>query len=147
VNQLSTNWRGALVIAAMVVTGIVLLAIDPGNDALPIGVSSIGQSSSATGTTSPSTGTTSPTATTRKGSAGSTTTTTVPPAQRPVLKQGSSGPDVMTLQQKLIAAGYLAGTADGNFGAATQAAVIKFQQAKNLPADGVVGASTWAALG
>ena len=65
-----------------------------------------------------------------------------------MLKLGSTGPDVVTLQQKLIAGVYLTGTADGNFGPGTQAAVIKFQQAKNLsPADGVVGPATWAALG
>jgi peptidoglycan hydrolase-like protein with peptidoglycan-binding domain len=154
-DQLNTNWRGALVIAAMVITGIILLAIDPGNEALPIGVSSISENTSPTtpATTSPTgstTATSSPTATTRKGSTATTkpaATTTIPPSQRPVLKQGSTGADVMTLQQKLIALSLLTGTADGNFGPATTAAVIKFQQSKNLPADGVVGPSTWAALG
>jgi peptidoglycan hydrolase-like protein with peptidoglycan-binding domain len=100
----------------------------------------------ATGTTKAATTTTkAATATTKKGSTASTTTT-VNPATRPVLKLGSSGPDVIALQQKLTAAGY-AVTADGNFGAGTQTAVINFQRAKNLPPDGVVGATTWAALG
>jgi peptidoglycan hydrolase-like protein with peptidoglycan-binding domain len=35
---------------------------------------------------------------------------------------------------------------DGVFGPLTQSAVITFQRAKNLPADGMVGARTWAAL-
>jgi uncharacterized protein (TIGR02594 family) len=36
---------------------------------------------------------------------------------------------------------------DGHFGAKTEAAVLEFQLLKNLEADGVVGAQTWAALG
>ncbi len=63
------------------------------------------------------------------------------------LKQGSSGATVKTLQNKLISLGYLKGTADGVFGAKTKTAVIAFQRAKGLPADGVVGAKTAQALG
>ena len=100
-----------------------------------------------TATTKPATTTTPATATTKKGSP-TTTTTTINPATRPVLKLGSTGPDVVTLQTKLNAAGFNVGTPDGNFGPATQTAVINFQKSKNLtPADGVVGPATWAALG
>jgi peptidoglycan hydrolase-like protein with peptidoglycan-binding domain len=74
------------------------------------------------------------------------TTTTFPVTARPVLKLQSTGPDVVALQQRLAALGYNAGSADGNFGAGTQTAVMNFQKAKNLPPDGVVGPTTWAAL-
>lgn len=63
------------------------------------------------------------------------------------LKQGSSGAAVKTLQNKLISLGYLTGTADGVFGAKTKTAVIAFQSAKGLTADGVVGTKTAQALG
>lgn len=62
----------------------------------------------------------------------------------PVLKLGARGPDVMRLQG-LLRMGDLGGGA-GVFGPRTQAAVIAFQRSKGLPADGVVGARTWAAL-
>src|SRR5437588_5840884 len=64
----------------------------------------------------------------------------------PVLKQGSSGPDVKDLQQKLNDLGFDPNGIDGNFGPGTKTAVIAFQQSKGLRADGVVGPATMAAL-
>ena len=58
-----------------------------------------------------------------------------------LLKLGSRGNDVMTLQNLL---GGL--TVDGIFGKKTQAAVRAFQAARGLKADGIVGKLTWAAL-
>src|SRR5205807_7854914 len=65
----------------------------------------------------------------------------------PVLKQGSSGPDVTELQQKLKDLGFDPNGVDGNFGPGTKAAVIAFQQSKGLQADGIAGPATLAALG
>src|SRR5256886_1443595 len=64
----------------------------------------------------------------------------------PVLKQGSSGPDVKDLQQKLKALGFDPNGVDGNFGPGTKAAVIAFQQSKGLQADGIAGPATLSAL-
>jgi putative chitinase len=64
----------------------------------------------------------------------------------PILKQGSSGPDVQDLQQKLKNLGFDPNGVDGNFGPGTEAAVIAFQQANGLDADGKVGPNTRAAL-
>ena len=64
----------------------------------------------------------------------------------PVLKQGSSGPDVQALQQKLKALGFDPNGVDGNFGPGTEKAVRAFQQAKGLGVDGKVGPGTQAAL-
>ncbi len=64
----------------------------------------------------------------------------------PILKQGSSGPDVQDLQQKLKALGFDPNGVDGNFGPGTKKAVIAFQQRKGLQADGIAGPATIAAL-
>ena len=64
-----------------------------------------------------------------------------------VLKIGSSGTQVRTLQTKLNNWGYDAGTVDGIFGSKTQAAVKRFQQKNGLVVDGIVGSKTAAALG
>lgn len=74
---------------------------------------------------------------------------TVPPAA--VLRQGSRGADVITLQYLLnVIAEYYPGipdiSQDGIFGNATRQAVIAFQQTKGLTQDGIVGANTWRAL-
>jgi len=58
------------------------------------------------------------------------------------LEEGSEGSAVRALQRKLIALGYLSGSADGDFGAATKAAVIEFQKNNGLTADGKAGTST-----
>ncbi len=68
-------------------------------------------------------------------------------AQAAVLKQGSRGDRVKTVQQKLIRWGYLKGSADGIFGAKTKAAVIAFQKKNGLTADGIIGTRTAQALG
>ena len=63
-----------------------------------------------------------------------------------ILKKGSSGESVKTLQKALTNAGY--GTAiDGKFGSITEECVKAFQKANGLVADGIVGAKTWAKLG
>jgi Putative peptidoglycan binding domain len=77
----------------------------------------------------------------------STPANTTPTAQAPsqTLSPGATGPQVKTLQQALTALGYPV-TADGDYGPATQAAVVKFQTAKGLTPDGVVGPVTLAEL-
>ena len=62
------------------------------------------------------------------------------------LRYGSEGEEVSILQNRLIALGYLAGSADGIFGRNTKTAVQAFQKASGLDADGVVGEMTQAAL-
>ncbi len=68
-------------------------------------------------------------------------------AQTPTLYWGSSGPDVSNVQSRLRDWGYYSGPVDGVFGNDTAAAVRDFQSRNGLGADGVVGPSTWAALG
>jgi hypothetical protein len=58
-----------------------------------------------------------------------------------VLKLGSKGPGVVTLQE------FLKITADGDFGPKTESAVKSWQKAHGLSADGIVGRNTWAAMG
>ena len=64
----------------------------------------------------------------------------------PVLKRGSSGPEVTNLQQRLEKLGFDPNGIDGDFGPGTYAAVIAFQNSKGLKADGKVGPNTLAAL-
>src|SRR5579885_167032 len=65
----------------------------------------------------------------------------------PVLKQGSSGPQVRQVQQLLARRGFRPGPADGYFGEATEAAVLAFQRSEGMVADGIVGPRTASALG
>lgn len=65
-----------------------------------------------------------------------------------MLKKGSTGSEVKTMQTMLIACGYSCGPdgADGDFGKNTLAAVIAFQRANGLDTDGIYGPLTSAAL-
>ena len=60
---------------------------------------------------------------------------------RPTLRRGATGPLVRIIQTAVGVA------ADGQFGADTEAAIRKFQRAKKLVPDGIVGPRTWAAIG
>lgn len=53
------------------------------------------------------------------------------------------GNDVKKVQNRLNQLGYKAGTADGYYGNNTKNAVIRFQKAKGISADGMVGPTTW----
>ena len=64
----------------------------------------------------------------------------------PILKNGSSGEAVRTLQMLLNCTGYSSGTVDGDFGPNTEKAVKAFQKAKRLEDDGIVGKDTRTAL-
>ena len=68
-------------------------------------------------------------------------------AEVAVLRQGSKGGEVKEVQRRLKLWGYYNGSVDGVFGAGTRAAVIAFQKKNGLTADGVVGKSTYRALG
>lgn len=70
-----------------------------------------------------------------------------PGTVHPTLRIGSTGPAVVTLQNRLLAAGFNPGPVDGVFGPLTHNAVLAFQRSRNLVQDGIVGPRTWAALG
>lgn len=65
-----------------------------------------------------------------------------------ILRKGSRGIQVMTVQQMLQCSGYPLPEygADGDFGAETEKQVKAYQRAKGLDADGVVGWATWSYL-
>lgn len=70
-----------------------------------------------------------------------------------VLKNGSNGEQVKTLQRVLVGIGYdlgkygiLKNGVDGDFGPTTEKAVRTFQKLHNLTVDGIVGVATWAKL-
>lgn len=104
-----------------------------------------------TNTNAPSTQTGAPTQT----SGGITVVTSAPTntpkpatttAASSTLKSGSTGTEVRQLQQRLKDLGYYTGSVDGDFGAGTENAVIAFQKANGLTADGKAGTRTLAKL-
>ncbi|BBD62223.1 peptidoglycan-binding domain 1 [Nostoc sp. HK-01] len=64
----------------------------------------------------------------------------------PLLSEGSNGPEVTKLQQRLRDLGYFKMNPTGNFRSITKNAVIAFQRKAGLPATGVANAQTWDAL-
>ena len=68
-------------------------------------------------------------------------------ADAEVLKSGSTGTLVKTVQTKLKNWGYYTGVVDGIYGPKTVAAVKYFQRVNGLSEDGIVGAKTAAAMG
>lgn len=64
------------------------------------------------------------------------------PTAEPPLQHGSRGDEVLKLQTRLQQLGYYHGELDGQFGAGTQEAVIAFQKANGLAADGMAGEET-----
>jgi peptidoglycan hydrolase-like protein with peptidoglycan-binding domain len=158
--------RAAIVVGttgAVVIAGILALAValsTGGDDGR--GQSSGPSTSAASTSTAPATTTAPPLFT---GAPTSTTaptprpTTTAPVAttsprptsvpltpEHPVLALGSRGTALATLQQRLAGLGISPGTIGGTFDRSTARAVVTFQRAVGLPQTGIVDAATWAAL-
>jgi peptidoglycan hydrolase-like protein with peptidoglycan-binding domain len=64
----------------------------------------------------------------------------------PTLAEGSTGKEVLLLQQRLSALGYWLGTPDGYFGDSTQQAVYALEKAAGIDRTGIVDAQFVAAL-
>jgi hypothetical protein len=62
------------------------------------------------------------------------------------LRSGARGEEVKSVQEILTRLRYAPGAIDGVYGGRTEDAVIRFQKAHGLYADGIVGPTTWAAL-
>ena len=75
-------------------------------------------------------------------------TPTPTPGKHPTLRRGDKVADVVELQTDLVKLGYGIGPCgiDGDYGAATQAAVRQFQYDHKLTIDGICGPKTWAAI-
>lgn len=72
----------------------------------------------------------------------------IPTVTTTILRKGSTGPEVKSLQKKLLQIGYYLGSygADGDYGDATVIAVRKFQKDNSLAVDGEAGPNTLAAV-
>jgi hypothetical protein len=135
-------------IAALAVLGAVFVCAV----VIPLVVFAGGGGSSAEQTTPPTTALTTTTVPTTTQARTTTTTTTTPTTTGTALhvtlpggeslKRGDTGAAVTQLQKGLVALGFSAGTPDGTFGAATEAAVVDFQQSNDLTPDGIVGTDT-----
>ncbi|MBW4645431.1 MAG: peptidoglycan-binding protein [Goleter apudmare HA4340-LM2] len=64
----------------------------------------------------------------------------------PILRLGNRGSEVVKLQTELKRLGFLTGSIDGDFGAATETAVKALQTRYGVEADGVAGGGTWELL-
>ena len=75
-------------------------------------------------------------------------TPSAPAMTTTILRKGSTGPEVKSLQKKLLQIGYYLGSygADGDYGDATVTAVRKFQKDNSLAVDGEAGPNTLAAV-
>ena len=75
-------------------------------------------------------------------------TPSTPAVTTTILRKGSTGPEVKSLQKKLLQIGYYLGSygADGDYGDATVTAVRKFQKDNSLAVDGEAGPNTLAAV-
>ena len=62
------------------------------------------------------------------------------------LQLGATGSAVSALQENLSALGYYNGDVTGHYGTLTKAAVLAFQKAKGLTADGIAGTRTLSAI-
>src|SRR5690606_3627275 len=65
-----------------------------------------------------------------------------PEVSAKALGPGDSGPAVVQLRDRLVAMGYLGRSSAGSYDKPMQAAVLAFQLAHGLPADGVAGPAT-----
>jgi peptidoglycan hydrolase-like protein with peptidoglycan-binding domain len=74
------------------------------------------------------------------------TTSTPVATGHPTLSMGSRGPAVTEMQQDLAKAGFSPGPYDGVFGQQSKNALLAFQRAHGLSADGVCGPNSWGAL-
>jgi peptidoglycan hydrolase-like protein with peptidoglycan-binding domain len=79
----------------------------------------------------------------------SLTPTPLPPApdtiradSRPEIAEGDWGLEVEDMQRRLLELGYFTDSVDGQFGPITKEAVIAFQAANHLPANGVIDQKT-----
>ncbi|MDD7006048.1 MAG: peptidoglycan-binding protein [Lactobacillus johnsonii] len=75
-------------------------------------------------------------------------TPSTPTMTTAILRKGSTGPEVKSLQKKLLQIGYYLGSygADGDYGSGTEAAVRAFQKDHGLTIDGIVGTATQEAI-
>lgn len=68
------------------------------------------------------------------------------PVNMPVLRLGSSGEAVATVQEVLKLSQHYGGKIDGDFATLTEKAVRAFQKSFGMQADGIVNQETWTAL-
>jgi peptidoglycan hydrolase-like protein with peptidoglycan-binding domain len=67
----------------------------------------------------------------------------VPVGDRPTLRQGDRGDDVLDMQRMIP---QFTGEFDGDFGPTTYDNVIRYQRSRGLDSDGICGPQTWQAL-
>jgi N-acetylmuramoyl-L-alanine amidase len=64
----------------------------------------------------------------------------------PILREGSTAPEVFILQEKLKVANFFFGTITGSFGPETTEALLNFQKANDLIQAGITNRETWETL-